>query len=203
MSDDLQTLSTLVGAPVISAERSAWGFENRTDIVTLADGQKRVVQRISNPALAAQKLRLAEQLPERLAAVGLRLPRVLRADATANPPFAVREYIPGEMAASAIRDDRSAIAVATAMGGALRQLQQVDTSGLRLHGGWADPARLADQARSQLERCGELLDPEAQRTLAETIDQVTELFQGRSACFAHGDFCPVNALVETNGDERL
>jgi aminoglycoside phosphotransferase (APT) family kinase protein len=200
MLDELHTLSTLVGMPVLAAERSAWGFENRTDIVTLAGGRKLVVQRISNPALAPHKLRLAQQLPERLAAVGLRLPRVLRADAIARPPFAVREYLPGTLAASAMRDDQSAIAVAAAMGAVLRQLRQVDTHGLRLHSGWATPLRRARQARAQVGRCGDLLDTEARRLLTATIDQLEECFDGRGNCFAHGDFCPVNALLAMDGE---
>jgi hypothetical protein len=42
-----------------------------------------------------------------------------------------------------------------------------------------------------------MFDKATFRELAATIDEVRERFAGRKAGFAHGDFCPVNALVET------
>jgi aminoglycoside phosphotransferase (APT) family kinase protein len=203
MTHELQTLSTIVGAQVLTFERCAWGFENRTDIVTLADGRKLVVQRVSNHELAPHKLRLAQLLPDRLAQVGIRLPRQLAADATASPPYAVREYLPGVTAATFMRDIPSAVEVATAMGALLRRLRLVATDGLQLHSGWADPARIARQARAQLDRCRELLDEPARHALAATIDEVAGRFAGRGGHFAHGDFCPVNALVMIRTSESI
>jgi hypothetical protein len=46
-----------------------------------------------------------------------------------------------------------------------------------------------------------MFDAATCRELAATIDEVRERFAGRPARFAHGDFCPVNALVEV-ADER-
>jgi len=193
---ELRALSTIVGAPVVAAERSAWGFENRTDIVTLADGRRLVVQRITKPSLARQKLRLARTLPDRLAAAGLRIPRVLAADATADPPYAVREYLPGAPGSTLMGSDDGAILLAAEMGAILRRLALVPTEGARLHSGWADPARLARQARRWLDRCRALLGEAEYQALAATIAEVPARFAGRPAQFAHGDFCPVNALVE-------
>src|SRR5689334_23433031 len=97
---ELQALSTLVRAPVVAFERASWGFENRTDIVSLADGRKLVIQRHSRPRQAPRSLRLAQILPDRLAQIGIRLPRQLAADAAADPPYAVREYLSGTTAAA-------------------------------------------------------------------------------------------------------
>jgi aminoglycoside phosphotransferase (APT) family kinase protein len=194
---ELQALSALVGEPVVAAERARWGFENRTDIATLADGRKLVIQRLTRPAQAPRNLRLAQILPERLARVGVRLPRQLVADATADPPYAVREHLAGIAAAAFMGEMAGAVAVASAMGALLPQLQSAPTAGLRLPSGWADAARLERQARRQLSRCREMFDIAAVQELATTIDEVCERFAGRSTCFAHGDFCPVNALVET------
>ncbi len=200
--NNLAILSALIGAPVIAAERCAMGFENRTDLVTLADGQQRIVQQITSRALAPHKIRLAQQLPERFAAVGVRLPRVLVADAHANPPYVVREYLHGTPGNVLLDDDVSAVALARAMGALLPHLAQVDTAGLGLHRGWADGERLARQSLQYLNRCRPLLDVVTVQALEQTIAAVPSQFAGRGGCFAHGDFCPVNALIETTDDRR-
>src|SRR5215207_6264236 len=94
--NDIVALAAIVGAPVIAVEPCGWGFENRTVIVTLDGGRRLVVQRIAGRAIARHKLRLARNLPARLAAAGLRAPRLLAENASARPPYAVREYLPGE-----------------------------------------------------------------------------------------------------------
>ena len=187
-------LAAIVGAPVVAAERCGWGFENRTDYVTLADGRQLIVQRIANASMAAHKIRLARILPERLAEVGLRLPRLLLADATATPPYAVREYIDGAVGAAFMSNVAGALRVAMAMGALLPKLAQVRTANLGLHTSWANPARLAEQARRQLVRQRALVDAAHVLQLEATIASIETLFANRPAVFAHGDFCPVNAL---------
>ncbi len=194
-NDDLQALSALVGAPVVATERCGWGFENRTDALTLADGRRLVLQRIANRALAPHKLRLTRTLPDRLAAVGLRVPRLLAADAAADPPYAIREFLPGQPGAALLDSDAGARCLAAEMGALLPRLAEVATDGLALPDGWASPGQLERQARQQLDRCGPLLDTRSRHALTATIDAVAERFAGRAARFAHGDFCPVNVLV--------
>jgi aminoglycoside phosphotransferase (APT) family kinase protein len=194
--NDIAALSAIVGAPVLAAEPCGWGFENRTAIVTLADGRQLVVQRINSRALAQHKLKLARLLPDRLAAVGLRAPRLLAADASSDPPYAVREYLPGEPGASLMGTVTGAVQVALAMGALLPRLAKVSGAGVGLHSGWAQPARLARQSKQQLERCRPLLDNAAIATLETTIAEVPARFADRPACFAHGDFCPVNVLID-------
>jgi aminoglycoside phosphotransferase (APT) family kinase protein len=199
---ELQVLSAIVGAPVVAFERAGWGFENRTDVVTLADGRRLVVQRLNRRVQARRSLRLAQTLPDRLAPFGIRLPRQLAASAAADPPYAVREHLSGASAAAFMGDAAGAVAVASAMGALLPQLQQVLATGLRLPSSWADAPRLEQQARRQLNRCRGMFDEATRRELAKTIDEVRGYFTGRWACFAHGDFCPVNALVETTDVRR-
>jgi aminoglycoside phosphotransferase (APT) family kinase protein len=199
--NDISLLSAIVGAPVVAAEPCGWGFENRTAIVTLADGRRLVVQRINGRALAHHKLKLARLLPDRLAAVGLRAPRLLAADASSEPPYAVREYLPGEPGASLMGTVAGAIQVARAMGALLPRLAKVSSTGVGLHSGWAQPARLARQAQQQLERCRPLLGSAAIAALEATIAELPARFAGRPACFAHGDFCPVNALIDNRQEE--
>jgi len=193
--NDTEALSAIVGARVVAAEPCGWGFENRTAIVTLEDGERLVVQRINSRAWAGHKLHLARVLPIRLAAVGVRAPRLLAADAAADPPYAVREYLPGESAASLMGTVAGAIQVARAMGALLPRLALVETDGAGLSDTWASPISLTRVAQQQLDRCRSLLDTPASAALAATIAEVAACFVDRPAGFAHGDFCPVNALL--------
>ncbi|MEO7908818.1 MAG: phosphotransferase [Roseiflexaceae bacterium] len=192
---DINQLSAIVGAPIVAAEPCGWGFENRTSIVTLEDGRRLVVQRINSRAFAGHKLHLARVLPERLAAVGLRVPRLLAADATADPPYGVREYLPGDPGTSLMGSVEGAIQVARAMGALLPQLALVETAGAGLSDAWASPASLTHSARQQLARCRMLIGDLASAALDATITEMPARFSDRPAAFAHGDFCPVNVLL--------
>jgi hypothetical protein len=199
---DIEQLSAIVGARVVAVEPCGWGFENRTVIVTLEDGRRLVVQQINSRALAGHKLHLARVLPDRLAEAGLRAPHLLAADAAADPPYGVREYLPGAPGASLMGTIEGAGQVARAMGALLPRLALVETAGAGLSDMWASPARLARQAQQQLDRCRSLLDAPTCAALEATIAEVVARFAGRPAVFAHGDFCPVNVLLET-GDWGL
>jgi aminoglycoside phosphotransferase (APT) family kinase protein len=193
---DIEQLSAIVGARVVAVEPCGWGFENRTVIVTLEDGRRLVVQQINSRALAGHKLHLARVLPDRLADAGLRAPHLLAADAAADPPYGVREYLPGAPGASLMHTIEGAGQVARAMGALLPRLALVETAGAGLSDVWASPARLARQAQQQLDRCRSLLEKPACAALEATIAEVVARFAGRPAVFAHGDFCPVNVLLE-------
>jgi aminoglycoside phosphotransferase (APT) family kinase protein len=193
---ETEALSAIVGARVVAAEPCRWGFENRTAIATLEDGRRLVVQRINSRAWADHKLHLARMLPDRLAAVGVRAPHLLAADAAADPPYAVREYLPGEPGASLMGTVAGAIEVARAMGALLPRLALVETADAGLNDTWASPASLVRQAQQQLQRCRPLLDDSANAALEAAIVEVPARFASRPTGFAHGDFCPVNVLLE-------
>jgi aminoglycoside phosphotransferase (APT) family kinase protein len=193
--NDIARLSAIVGALVVAAELCSWGFENHTAIVTLADGRRLVVQRISNRARAGHKINLARVLPDRLAAAGLRMPRLLDASADAEPPYAVREYLPGDPAANLMGTLDGAVVIARAMGALLPRLALVETAGAGLSDEWASPAALARHAERILDRRRPLLGNVASAALEATVAEVAPRFIGRPAVFAHGDFCPVNVLL--------
>jgi aminoglycoside phosphotransferase (APT) family kinase protein len=199
--DETQIMGALIGIPVVALERCVMGFENHTDLVTLADGRRVIVQRISNRGLAAHKIRLARLLPERLAQAGIRAPQLIAADASSESPFAVREYVEGQAGNALLADQHEAIQLAHAMGALLPRLALVQTNDLGLHTGWASPQRIASQARRQLGRRRGMIGEKHQAMLKATIDQVETLFVERKACFAHGDFCPVNALVTVDNQQ--
>ncbi len=192
---ELEILASLVGAPVVGAQRSGWGFENRTDVVTLTDGSRIVVQRLARSAMAAERLRLAALLPDRLAAVGVRVPRLIRGDAQASPPYAIYEYVEGSPASEQLATDLNATRLAGDMGKIIGQLHGVSVTGLGLPDSWADHADLLRRANQQLANTGLLLAPPIIATLAALLEEAAGLLAGRPVVFAHGDFCPVNALA--------
>jgi aminoglycoside phosphotransferase (APT) family kinase protein len=196
---ELAVLSALVGAEVVAAERSPWGFENRTDIVRLADGRRLVVQRITRRSVARQRLLLAAAVPPLLAAVGIRAPRLLGGDSEGEPPFAIREYLPGEPANLLLGAEESAVALARVMGALLPLLARAPHAGAPLPDLWADPARLAAESLRRLEACRPLIDAATSAALAGAVEQLPALFAGRAPVFAHGDYCPVNALALAPG----
>ncbi|MBC8163760.1 MAG: phosphotransferase, partial [Roseiflexaceae bacterium] len=199
---EIAVLSALTGLHIVAAERCAMGFENRTERATLADGRVVIIQRLANRGMAAHKIRLAQTLPARLAEAGIRAPAVLQADAQATPPFMVREYIPGEIGAAQLATDAGAIALAEAMGRLLQTIALVKTAGLGLHSGWANPARLVAQARGQLSRHGSLIEHAHAAVLEQSIAQAEPLLAGYPGVFAHGDYCPVNVIVEDGDLQR-
>ena len=196
MIEELAQLSAIVGAPVVAAERCGWGFENHTAIATLADGRRLVVQRITSRTRASHKLELANGLPACLAAVGIRAPRQLAANADADPPYAVREYLFGEPGATRMGTIEGATQIARAMGALLPRLATVATTDVELDTSWADPISLAKQSHEQLARCHTLLGAPIVAALEATIAELPAHFTGRPAVFAHGDFCPVNVLIQ-------
>lgn len=203
MDSDLALFTNLVGEPVVAAERCAMGFENRTDMVTLASGETRIVQQITNRGMAAHKTRLARLLPERLSEVGLRAPQVLRADAQATPPFLVREYIEGTSGSSLLATSQSAVSLAEVMGAALPKLALVRIEGLGLNTAWANPARVVAHATKQLERRREVISAAHAKHLHAIIRGYESLFKDRSGVFAHGDFCPINTIFSpANGKQQ-
>jgi aminoglycoside phosphotransferase (APT) family kinase protein len=190
------SLATLVGAPIVAAEQCRWGFENATSIVTLADGRVLIVQRIGRPALAPHKIHLAREVPPRLIAAGIAAPRLIAADATSDPPFILREYLPGAPSNSLLGDVTTALRLAEQLGALTRRIHTVDVAGAALDDAWGSPQSLAAQAAAWLAGSRTLITAEAAAALDATIAAIPERFAGRAPAFAHGDFCPVNALVE-------
>lgn len=59
-----ELIERALGRPVAATARAAWGFTNRTDMVTLADGQRAVVQRYRHREDASYRLRVMQGLSE-------------------------------------------------------------------------------------------------------------------------------------------
>jgi aminoglycoside phosphotransferase (APT) family kinase protein len=193
---DLQALSELVGTTVVATEPARWGRSTRTDLVTTADGLRYAVQRLAPGPSARHRIGLARRLPALLARAGIPTPQLLAADPEARPPFLVTSLVPGRPGAELLQDAVDAIALGTEMGRLVRLLWDVPTADLRLPSTWADPERLRSVAALWLRRTTSLLDGPSAASLEAVIAGLPDLFAGRAAVLAHGDWAPVNVIVE-------
>jgi aminoglycoside phosphotransferase (APT) family kinase protein len=185
--------SLLLGEPVVRIEPCRWGFTNVTSIATLASGRRIIFQRIAQIERADVITRLTLVLPDLLITAGVGCPRLLAADLHTTPPLLVREYIPGEAANTMLRDDAAAIHLATQMGCLLPLLASIPCPSW-LDQTWADPQRLSAAAIAWLGHLHALLTPDDQAILAADIASLQHEWVA-GMCFAHGDFCPVNAIA--------
>jgi aminoglycoside phosphotransferase (APT) family kinase protein len=187
--------ATLLGEPVVQFERCRWGFTNVTSLATLASGRRVICQRVRDPARAAHIARVTRDLPALLAPAHLRAPHLLAADLHASSPLLVREYIPGEVAATLLETPSATRALADQMGAQLGRLARVPTTIDWLDQTWARPGSLAEAAEGWLSDCASRLAADQRATLAATVARLGAEWIG-DARLAHGDFCPVNAIID-------
>ena len=182
-----EEIQQLLGRSISSSERAEWGFQNRTDLVTLESGERVVVQRYRRREDAEYRVRVMRGLHEPAAASGIAIPRVRRADLDADPPWVAFEALPGEPIPAIGLDDPRFPGLARAMGELLAAFRTLPTAGLDLDDRWADPLRLATHAA----------DWTAEVPAARAVvEQIPQLFSGRPSVLAHGDFSPVNVLTD-------
>ena len=90
-----EQIERALGRPVAAAVRAAWGFTNRTDMVTLADGQRAVVQRYRHRKEAGYRLRVMQGLSGPAIEAGIPLPRVRESGLDDDPPWVIYDVLPG------------------------------------------------------------------------------------------------------------
>jgi hypothetical protein len=79
-----EPIERALGRPVAATARAAWGFTNRTDMVTLVGGQRAVVQRYRHREDAGYRLRVMQGLSGPAIEAGIPLPEGLTAGATGS-----------------------------------------------------------------------------------------------------------------------
>jgi aminoglycoside phosphotransferase (APT) family kinase protein len=187
-----ELVERVLGRPVAGAARAAWGFTNRTDMVTLADGRHVAVQRYRRREDAAYRLRVMRGLSGPAAEAGIPLPRVLEFSLADDDTWVIYDVLPGvpvpeagELAPGGTRFPH----MAGLMGELLAAFRRLPATGLGLEDLWAEPRRLAAAAAHW---AGQLSLPAAGRVAGA----VPALFAGRPVVLAHGDFAPVNVLTD-------
>ena len=183
--------------PVAEATRAAWGFQNHTDLVTLAGGERVVLQRYRRREDAEYRLRVMRGLWRPAADAGIAIPLIRDAELDSDPPWIVFDALPGSPVPGAgdfAPDGPHFAVIAQSMGELLSAFRGLPADGLGLNDLWASPERLGERARAWL---GDLPDLSATERagLTRLADRVPSLFAGRRAVLAHGDFAPVNVLV--------
>jgi aminoglycoside phosphotransferase (APT) family kinase protein len=192
---ELERLAALVGAPVIGAERPAWGFANRTTIVTLLDGRRWVVQELQDPIAGRAVAARARPLADRLTAAGVPVPAVVIAEPAGPKPLLVTAFVGGQLGPTLLGTDREAATLGQLMGAAHRRLGAIDVTGLRLPTTWSRPATLAAVSRRRLRRVADRLDRPTLGAVAGVIDDHAGRPTSGPPGFAHGDFAPANVIV--------
>ena len=81
--------------PVSDVTRAAWGFTNRTDMITLDNGERVVLQRYRRREDAEYRLRVMRGLRTSAARAGIPLPRVRDFSLDADPAWVVYDVLPG------------------------------------------------------------------------------------------------------------
>jgi aminoglycoside phosphotransferase (APT) family kinase protein len=187
----------LLARPVASVESAVWGFTNRTDVVTFADGERVVLQRYRRLPDAMHRLRVMRALWQPAADAGIVIPRILESDLAADPPWVAFDVLPGVPvpAAGFGLDDPGFPSMARSMGELLARFRGLPVDGLELGSLWTDPHRLVERA-AVWARSVAGLRPAERRALAAILEYVPDQFRGRPAVLAHGDFAPVNVLTD-------
>jgi aminoglycoside phosphotransferase (APT) family kinase protein len=194
---DTRWVGRVLGQAVAEATPAAWGFQNQTDIVTLVAGNRAVLQRYRRREDAEYRLEVMGALRNSAAAAGIAIAKVRTFDLDADPAWIIFDALPGVPIPEVDRglEGPRFPALAHAMGEMLAAFRELPIDGLEVEGLWADPARLAGRAAEWAAALQDVDDRE-RAMLSGELKRVPDLFRGRPAVLAHGDFSPVNVLSD-------
>ncbi|MBF6330918.1 phosphotransferase family protein [Nocardia transvalensis] len=196
---DFGWLEETLGQPVSGVAPAEWGSQNRTDTVTLRDRTRVVVQRFRRRADAERGVRVLQALREPAAHKRIPIPQIRRFDLDADPPWIVFEALPGVPvpASTEVGPTTSRFpALARAAGRLLASFSELHCPDLELDDVWARPRYLAARADAWAECLAPGLTAAQSAALEAVLDDLPDLFEGRPVVLAHGDFAPVNLLVD-------
>jgi len=196
VSDTAARLATLIGRDVVDARPAAWGFTNRTTTVTLRTGERLVVHEMRDRAAVERRARTMSALAPRLAAAGIVVPRVVEAAPDASPPFVLTDHLDGRPGGELLDDPTDAIALGTEMGRLVRQLWSVPIDALELDPSWRNGDDLQAVVGAMLAGVERELPEATVARLRRLIDELPAALGGREPVLAHGDWVPVNVLVD-------
>jgi len=191
-ASERELIERALARPVSDATRAAWGFTNRTDMITLDNGQRVVLQRYRRREDAEYRLRVMRRLRTPAAQVGIPLPRVRDYNLDGDPAWVIYDVLPGVPVPEAGQAGPGGPRfphMARIMGELLAAFRRLPAAELELDRRWADPGRLAASAAGWARQLS--------ITNADIyLDAVPGLFAGRPVVLAHGDFAPVNVLTD-------
>ncbi len=194
-SSDFGWLAEALGQPIIEVTATDWGPRNRAELVTFADGTHAVVQRYRRRADVERQVRILAALREPAAAKGIPLPVVRASDLVAQTPWIAFDELPGAPV-EVTPTSTQFPALAHDMGELLAAFAGIHCPDLELDDAWARPRYLAARADAWAECLAPALTAAQIATIEDVLDDLPELFEGRPAVLAHGNFVPGNILVE-------
>ncbi|MFF0491547.1 phosphotransferase family protein [Nocardia sp. NPDC003482] len=194
---DFGWLQEALGQPIGDATAADRVLPNGAETVALADGTRVMAQRCRKRGEVERQVRVLGALRESAAAKAIPLPSVRKADADAEPPWIVFDELPGEPAAAHIEPSGPHLqALAFDMGELLTDFAELPCPDLELDDSWARPHYLAARADAWAECLAPVLTPKQTATIEDVLADLPDLFEGRPAVLAHGDYTPANVLVE-------
>ncbi|MFF3566356.1 aminoglycoside phosphotransferase family protein [Nocardia jiangxiensis] len=193
---DLAWLERVLDRPIMAATSAEWGVGDNTSLVTVDDGTGVVVQRYRLGGEADRRMRIMNALRDPAAARGITIPGIHAADIGAQPPWIAFDMLPGAPSAETAMDGPHFPALARAMGAMLADFSELPCTDVELDDMWARPRYLAARADAWAECLAPALSAAQSAALEGVLADLPALFDGRPAVLAHGDYAPVNILVE-------
>lgn len=181
------------GDRAVTGDRSAWGFDHETWLLS-GSGRRLVVQRRSDRSDPTRPR--SRRVREAARATGLQVPEPTLAGHDAGHVVVALPFVDGRPGSELLTGEAGAASVGDLCGGIAARLARVDAGRLGLPSAWASGARLGRAAERWRHRVEGMLDARAAARLGHVV-RLAELEAGEgSAVFAHGDLAPVNLLVD-------
>lgn len=176
--------------------RLGWGFQHETWTMLLHDGRRLVVTVLPDTEAAASVVGLTGELHSRLRAAGVPAPAVVEHLAVPGYAPLVTGFVDGTPGGALLDRVGGPGVIGSLLGATWRRLAGVDTAGLALPMSWMEPERLAIESTARSARVGGRLTASERERLSVGIGRLTALLEHRRPGFVHGDFVPVNVLVD-------
>lgn len=182
---DRATLERRLGTNILASRRLQWGFAHRTDLVRTVEDQVAVTW--LGPEEAAARVAVERRVRE-VVGPEVPVPPIVCWELAGPHPFLVTAYVAGRAGGTFLDDAADAARLGTLMGVLLGRFTSLPVQGI------APSPWLADRIPLVEDPLLATAAPEVRRRLA-TLDWA--IAGGPSSvAFIHGDFVPVNALVE-------
>ncbi len=185
-----------------------WPTDTTTEVVTLASGERVVVQRgaltLAGRAGVARRIRLARALRSR--APALCVPEVLGGNADdPRGPWVATRFVDGQAGSELLASAEQAATLGAIAGAAAASVARTSPDGLRLSRRWADRELLASAAGRWLSAIA--AGPDVNESGARDggsiplhrahalVARIPSLLAASPAAVSHGDLAPVNLVV--------
>ena len=193
---ELESLAEELGSPLAGWSAVGWGDAQATSRVALADGRVVAARRIAGAAGVRDAERMAAVMA-RLATGGIPVPRATVIERPGSVAWLVTPWIEGDSGAAWLDSGDRARHLAARMGELAPRLATVDPAGLGLDTRASTDAEIAELGRRQLQS---LPVDHATRVAVEPRLELLAAQSDRPPVFAHGDFAPVNVVIDANGE---